>query len=71
MFNFGQLEDRLNSDPAFRKQFFDDPAGTLRMQGVLLSFSQESALRIFAKLKRPPAAGIRFSADAVLEWLGS
>lgn len=45
MFNLGQLEDRLNRDPAFRRQFLDSPVDVLRKEGLLLSFSQESALR--------------------------
>ena len=55
MFNLGQLEDRLNRDPAFRRQFFDDPAGVLRKEGLLLSRSQESALKdAVAKMKAVP-----------------
>ena len=45
MFHLGQLEDRLNRDPAFRRQFFDDPVGVLTKEGLLLSASQESALK--------------------------
>ena len=45
MYHLGQLEDRLNRDPAFRRQFLDDPVAVLRNEGLLLSFSQESALK--------------------------
>ena len=45
MYNLGQLEDRLNRDPAFRRQFLADPVAVLRKEGLLLSFSQESALK--------------------------
>jgi hypothetical protein len=45
MFNLGQLEDRLNRDPAFRRQFLDSPVDVLRKEGLLLSPTQESALR--------------------------
>ena len=45
MVDFGQLEDRLNRDPAFRRQFLNDPVGVLRTQGLVLSFAQASALR--------------------------
>jgi hypothetical protein len=55
MFNLGRLEDRLNSDPAFRRQFFDDPGGVLRKEGLVLSHSQESALKAaVAKMKASP-----------------
>ena len=37
-------EDRLNRDPAFRRQFLDSPVDVLRKEG-LLSPSQESALK--------------------------
>ena len=45
MIDFGSLEQRLNSDAAFRKSFFADPVGTLRQEGVLLSMQQQIGLR--------------------------
>jgi hypothetical protein len=55
MFNLGRLEDRLNQDPAFRRKFLDDPAGVLRKEGLVLSRSQESALKAaVAKTKAVP-----------------
>ena len=55
MFNLGQLEDRLNRDPVFRRQFFVDPVSVLRKEGLLLSTSQESALNAaVAKMTATP-----------------
>ena len=45
MYNLGQLEDRLNRDPAFRREFFNDPVSILRKEGLVMSLSQESALK--------------------------
>ena len=55
MFNLGQLEDRLNRDAAFRRQFLDDPVDVLRKEGLLLSRPQASALKeAVTKMKATP-----------------
>lgn len=46
MFDLGSLEQRLNSDPEFQRQFLLDPVGVLRIAGVRLSPDKEHKLRM-------------------------
>jgi hypothetical protein len=45
MFDFGRLEDRLNSDLRFRQQFLQNPVNTLLQEGLVLSAEQQRRLR--------------------------
>ncbi len=46
MFDLGDFERRLNSDPQLQSQFLADPVAVLRMQGVKLSAEKEHQLRV-------------------------
>jgi hypothetical protein len=43
--HFGIFQHRLKTDPQFRRQFFDDPVGVFRREGLYLSPEQERSLR--------------------------
>ena len=45
MFDFGEFERKLNSDPRLQSEFLADPVAVLRMQGVRLSYETEQKLR--------------------------
>ncbi|HEY2707055.1 MAG TPA: hypothetical protein VGI95_03295 [Caulobacteraceae bacterium] len=44
MAHLGLLEQRLNSDPAFREGFLRDPVGVLRREGITMFPKQEQQL---------------------------
>lgn len=53
--DLADLETRLNSDPAFRQQFLDDPVATLAAQGLTLSPDMQANLKsLVEELKNPP-----------------
>ena len=45
MVDFAQLEQRLNSDQAYRRQFTEDPVRELAKLGVTMSADQARFLR--------------------------
>jgi len=49
MTDYAVIQDRLNSDPDYRRAFFRDPAATLRSAGVAASEEEERALAGFAR----------------------
>jgi hypothetical protein len=58
--DLGRLEERINNDARYRQEFLKDPVGTLRREGLTLSFDQERRLRdAVAKLvaAKPPVGG--------------
>jgi hypothetical protein len=58
--HLGRLEERINTEARFRDEFFKDPVGVLRREGLVLSFEQERSLRAaVAKLAatKPPVGG--------------
>ncbi len=45
MVDLGRFENRINSEPALRRQFFADPVGVLRKEGIIMSAEQAQRLR--------------------------
>jgi hypothetical protein len=58
MAHLGLLEQRLNSDPAFRETFLRDPVGVLRREGITMFPKQERLLlEAVATLGASPGVG--------------
>ena len=54
------FQARLNSDPAFRSQFFQDPVGSLEDEGLILPDTAKAGLTsLIAQLmtREPPVTG--------------
>jgi hypothetical protein len=53
--DLADFEKRVNSDPALRQKFLDDPVKTLADEGLVLSKDMEANLQKFVgDLKNPP-----------------
>ncbi len=76
MLDLGQLEQRLNRDPALMEKFLQDPVDVLRREGLTLSFEQQLALKaaITRARARPGGTGSRalgslgFKVEPMLKW---
>jgi hypothetical protein len=61
MLDLAHLEQRLNTDAAFRAKFLADPVGSLRQEGIWLSTQQGIDLRqcVSRMQARPSAASFQ------------
>ena len=66
MINLKSLEDRLNADIKLRQEFLSDPISVLRREGFVLSFEQESRIRMAVTRARPLTAGKQIIIDFMM-----
>jgi hypothetical protein len=45
MIDFGNIESKLNQDPAYRQAFLRDPVAALAREGISLSPEMQNSLR--------------------------
>ncbi|HEY8006401.1 MAG TPA: hypothetical protein VIE66_06300 [Methylocella sp.] len=68
MTDLANIQEKLNSDDAFRQRFVADPIGVLKKEGLALTMEMEESLKSFSQKAQVSLAGLE--AERTEEWGG-
>ena len=58
MTDLAKIQEKLNSDDAFRREFVVDPIGALQKEGLTLTRGMEESLKAFSQRAQTNLAGL-------------